>query len=53
MPRYRVTAVNGRAWITDDFRDSSDAKNALTSATGRENYVEFWGAPSELDVPSL
>ncbi len=50
MPRYRVTAVNGRAWITDHFEDISDAKNIVGGVTGR-NYVEFAGVPFEDDRP--
>ena len=48
MPKYRVTAVNGRPWITEDW-EVHDAKNAL--GEGADDWVEFSGVPFEDDRP--
>lgn len=42
MEKYRVTAVNGRAWITDTL-EHRDAIGALAGA--HEDVLEFTGTP--------
>ncbi len=48
MPKYRVTAVNGRSWITEDW-EVHDAKNAL--GEGADDWVESSGVPSRTTGP--
>ena len=41
MERYRVSASNGRAWITESLVH----RDAIAALTGNEDVLEFAGTP--------
>ena len=52
MPRYRITLINGQSWITDHYKDRSDAANALSGQTGG-GVLEFRGVVEEARVGEM